>query len=169
MAIRIALHHTTRYRYDREVKLSPHQVRLRPAPHSRTPILAYSLSVDPPDHFVNWQQDPFGNYIGRFVFPNPTRSLSFTVDLVADLTVINPFDFFIEEDAEHFPFRYAELLRAELAPYLQVDAPGPLVMDWIARFQRDLPAGTPARQITTTDYLVALNQRLQRDIAYLVR
>ena len=95
MAIRVALHHTTTYQYDRPVELSPHQVRLRPAAHSRTPILSYSLTVEPTKHFINWQQDPYGNYIGRFVFPEPTQRLSFTVDLVADLTVINPFDFFV--------------------------------------------------------------------------
>ena len=95
MSIRVALHHQTRYRYDRDVSLSPHEVRLRPAPHCRTPILSYSLNVKPAEHFINWQQDIFGNYIGRFVFPEKTRELEITVDLVADMTVINPFDFFI--------------------------------------------------------------------------
>ena len=84
MAIRIALHHKTSYRYDRPVNLSPHEVRLRPAPHARTPVLSYSLSVLPQEHFINWQQDPYGNYIGRFVFPEKSDTLEFTVDLVAD-------------------------------------------------------------------------------------
>jgi hypothetical protein len=105
MAIRIALHHKTSYRYDRLVSLSPHEVRLRPAPHARTPILSYSLTVLPQDHFINWQQDPYGNYIGRFVFPEKSDTLEFTVDLVADMTVINPFDFFVEKYAESFPLR----------------------------------------------------------------
>ena len=165
MAIRVALHHTTSYRYDRLVNLSPHQVRLRPAPHARTPILSYSLTVAPANHFVNWQQDPYGNYIGRYVFQEPTRALNFTVDLIADLTVINPFDFFVEKDAEHFPFTYDNQLRQELTPYLQTDEAGPLLGDWLARFRRHL-AGQP---MATTDFLVMLNQRLQADIGYLVR
>jgi transglutaminase-like putative cysteine protease len=121
MGIRVALHHTTSYKYDRMVALSPHEVRLRPAPHSRTPVLSYSLSVVPTSHFINWQQDPYGNYVARFVFSERTRELSFTVDLVADMTVINPFDFFIEQYAENFPFRYTPQLQQELAPYTQPD------------------------------------------------
>ena len=104
MAIRVALHHKTSYQFDRLVSLSPHEVRLRPAAHARTPVLAYSLTVNPEKHFVNWQQDPYGNYIARFVFPEKVRALDFTVDLVADMTVINPFDFFVEKYAENFPF-----------------------------------------------------------------
>ena len=165
MAIRVALHHKTSYHYDRPVNLTPHQVRLRPAPHARTPILAYSLTVEPADHFLNWQQDPYANYIGRFVFPNPTKVLTFTVDLIADLTVINPFDFFVEKEAEHFPFHYEEQLKHELSPYLQPDAAQPLLADWLKRFKQDL--GT--KPMPTTDFLVFINQRLQHDIAYLVR
>ena len=165
MAIRVALLHKTIYRYDRPVMLSPHQVRLRPAPHSRTPILSYSLTVEPAQHFINWQQDPYGNYIGRFVFPEPTRTLSFTVDLTADLTVVNPFDFFVEKDAEHFPFSYERQLAYELSPYLQPEEATPLVADWLARFRHTL-AGKP---MVITDFLVAINRRLQADIAYLVR
>lgn len=97
MAIRVALQHVTRYKYDRFVSLSPHEVRLRPAPHARTPILSYSLSVAPEEHFVNWQQDPYGNFSARYVFPKEANELTFTVALVADMTVINPFDFFVED------------------------------------------------------------------------
>ena len=145
MGIRVALHHITSYRYDRLVALSPHEVRLRPAPHSRTPVLSYSLSVLPTSHFINWQQDPNGNFVARFVFPETTRELSFTVDLVADMTVINPFDFFIEQFAENFPFRYTGQLQAELASYTQPEPAGPLVLEWVARVRRDLmvaPIGT---------------------------
>jgi uncharacterized protein (DUF2126 family)/transglutaminase-like putative cysteine protease len=165
MAIRVALHHKTNYKYDRPVNLSPHQVRLRPAPHSRTPILAYSLKTQPDEHFINWQQDAYGNYIGRFVFPKPTRELSFTVDLIADLTVINPFDFFVEEHAEHFPFQYEKLLCQELAPYLQAEPAQRLLNEWIQRFRDVLKD----QHLAITDFLVLVNQRLQQDISYLVR
>lgn len=165
MAIRVALHHKTSYRYDRPVILTPHEVRLRPAPHARTPILSYSLTTEPAKHFINWQQDPYGNYIGRFVFPEPTRELSFTVDLVADMTVINPFDFFVEEYANAFPFDYADQLKYELAPYLMPLPAGPLLTSWIAKMKREeLTEG-----LLTQDFLVNLNRRLQKDIAYLVR
>ena len=104
MTIRIALHHKTHYRFDRLVGIAPHEIRLRPAPHCRTPILSYSLHVVPDKHFINWQQDAYGNYIARLMFPDRARELSITVDLVADMTVINPFDFFVEPYAEIFPF-----------------------------------------------------------------
>ncbi len=165
MAIRVALHHKTSYHYDRPVSLSPHEVRLRPAPHARTPILSYSLSVLPEQHFINWQQDPYGNYIGRFVFPEQTERLEFTVDLVADMTVINPFDFFVEKYAEHFPFSYPEQLRTELGAYLQTETPGPMQTAWVEEAKRTILA----QKIATNDFLVALNQRLQGDIGYLLR
>jgi uncharacterized protein (DUF2126 family)/transglutaminase-like putative cysteine protease len=165
MAIRVALHHKTSYHYDRLVTLSPHEVRLRPAPHARTPILSYSLSVTPTDHFINWQQDPYGNYIGRFVFQEKADVLEFTVDLVADMTVINPFDFFVEKYAEHFPFAYPEQLTIELGAYLQTEKPGPLLTKWVAEARRDLVS----KNLATNDFLVAINQRLQGDIGYLLR
>ena len=165
MAIRVALHHKTSYRYDRRVNLSPHEVRLRPAAHARTPILAYSLTVTPKQHFINWQQDPYGNYIARFVFPEPSDELEFTVDLVADMTVINPFDFFVEKYAEQFPFAYPQQLRDELAAYLQALPAAPLQTAWIAAARGAL-LGSP---MGIADFLVAINQRLQQNIAYLVR
>ncbi|MDB5868188.1 MAG: transglutaminase, N-terminal domain protein, partial [Polaromonas sp.] len=165
MAIRVALHHKTSYHYDRLVALSPHEVRLRPAPHARTPILSYSLSVQPEQHFINWQQDPYGNYIGRFVFPEKADRLEFTVDLIADMTVINPFDFFVEKYAEFFPFSYPVQLGAELGAYLKSDAPGPLLTEWVEAARRDILA----EKMVTNDFLVAINQRLQGDIAYLLR
>ncbi|MES3021325.1 MAG: transglutaminase family protein [Pseudomonadota bacterium] len=165
MAIRVALHHKTSYHYDRLVTLSPHEVRLRPAPHARTPILSYSLTVAPEEHFINWQQDPYGNYIGRFVFQELTKVLEFTVDLVADMTVINPFDFFVEKYAEYFPFSYPAQLNAELGPYLKSETPGPLLAEWVAAARRDLLSAP----MNTNNFLVAINQRLQHDIAYLLR
>jgi uncharacterized protein (DUF2126 family)/transglutaminase-like putative cysteine protease len=165
MAIRVALHHKTTYRYDRLVGLSPHEVRLRPAAHARTPILSYSLKVTPEQHFINWQQDPYGNYIGRFVFPEKSGVLEFTVDLVADMTVINPFDFFVEPYAEHFPFKYTDQLLHELSPYLKTEPAGDLLKLWIVKAKLELLK----EKIITADFLVALNQRLQKDIGYLVR
>ena len=165
MAIRVALHHKTSYHYDRLVFLSPHEVRLRPAPHARTPILAYSLTVVPADHFINWQQDPYGNYIGRYVFPEKSDKLEFTVDLIADMTVINPFDFFVEKYAEFFPFSYPVQLAAELSPYLKTEKPGELLVEWVAAARRDILK----KNLATNDFLVTINQRLQGDIAYLLR
>src|SRR5438552_14823337 len=106
MAIRVALHHKTEYCYDRPVALLPQVVRLRPAPHCRTPVTAYSLKIKPQDHYLNWQQDPYSNYLARLVFTKPTRAFQVEVDLVAELTALNPFEFFIETAAEKYPFKY---------------------------------------------------------------
>jgi uncharacterized protein (DUF2126 family)/transglutaminase-like putative cysteine protease len=161
MSIHVALSHKTRYRYDRRVSVSPHIVRLRPAPHSRTPILSYSLKLAPPEHFINWQQDPHGNYLARLLFPNQTRELSIEVDLVAEMAVFNPFDFFVDPSAEAFPFEYASSLGKELAPFLEVGARGPRLMDYLGTIGRE--------KSRTIDFLVDLNRRLSKDVAYLIR
>src|ERR1700726_4563399 len=131
MSIRVALNHKPSYRYTKPVWLSPQVVRLRPAPHCRTPILSYSLKIIPADHFINWQQDPYSNLLARLVFPQKTRDFSVEVDLVADMTVINPFDFFLEKYAEESPFEYDRVLRRELAPYLRKRRAGPLLQSLI--------------------------------------
>lgn len=173
MSIKVALEHRTSYTFDRGVHVYPHVVRLRPAPHSRTPIEAYSLRVEPADHFINWQQDAFGNFLARLVFPNPTQQLTITVGLIADLKVINPFDFFIEDWAEIWPpasgLIYPKALAEDLKPYLrpvEEDAegsgPGELARAWVEKFS--VPEGT-----RTIDFLVALNHAVNADVAYSLR
>ena len=164
MSIHVALHHVTEYRYDRPIQLCPQVVRLRPAPHSRSRILSYSLRVEPELHFINWQQDPFANYQARLVFPDKTTRFKVTVDLVAEMAVYNPFDFFLEPSAETVPLTYAPELREELAPYL-VCAPE---LEKAPLFQKYL-TGIDRSEQRTIDFLVGLNQKLQGDIRYLIR
>ena len=165
MSIHVALNHVTHYRYDRLVGLSPQIVRLRPAPHCRTRILSYSMTVEPAEHFINWQQDAFSNYLARLVFPQPTAEFKVTVDLVAEMSVYNPFDFFLEPEAEVFPFGYDEGLQRELQPYLVPDAS---TLGRCPNFQAFLASIDRSEQ-RTIDFLVGLNQRLQHDIRYLIR
>jgi uncharacterized protein (DUF2126 family) len=161
MSIHVALNHVTHYRYDRPIHLGPQVVRLRPAPHSRTRILSYSMRVEPATHFINWQQDPQSNYLARLVFPDKTTSFRIEVDLVAEMSVLNPFDFFLEPSAEHFPFDYDPSLAHELAPYR-------LKGELTPAFEKYL-AGISREKMQTTNFLVALNQKLQKDIGYLIR
>src|ERR1700688_2724449 len=119
MGIRVALNHRTCYRYSKPVWLSPHVVRLRPAPHCRTTVVSYSLRVKPEKHFINWQQDPYNNRLARLVFPEKASEFSVEVDLIAELSVINPFDFFLDKYAETYPFAYDRILSRELIPYLE--------------------------------------------------
>jgi uncharacterized protein (DUF2126 family)/transglutaminase-like putative cysteine protease len=162
MSIHCALHHRTSYRYPKAVGMGPQIVRLRPAPHNRTPILAYSLKISPQPHFLNWQQDPQGNFLARIVFPEPVRHFDIEVDLVADLTSINPFDFFLDEEATTVPFTYAAWQAEELAPFRRRDEAGPLLKGLIAE-----AAPKPGEQ--TNDYLVRVNQLISTRIGYLIR
>ncbi len=161
MTISAAIHHITHYKYDRPVVLEPQIVRLRPAPHCRTKILAYALKVSPAEHFVNWQQDPHGNWQARFVFPERVPEFKVEVDLTAELAVVNPFDFFIEPYAEQFPYSYEPELKAQLAPYLDTEPLGPKLNAYIA----SLPKGP----IRTVDFLVDLNAGLQKAVRYVIR
>lgn len=161
MALKVVISHKTKYIYDRKVSLSPHTFRLRPAPHSRTPIEAYSIKITPEEQFFNWQQDPFGNYQARLVFPEKTKELSVEVEIIADLKVINPFDFFIDDYAKEFPFKYEKSLLKELKPYLEKKpARGPMA-EWMETIDR-----TPC---VTNDFLVALNQKVNQHLKYNLR
>ncbi|WP_375455316.1 DUF2126 domain-containing protein [uncultured Methylobacterium sp.] len=161
MSIKAALHHVTHYTYDRPIALGPQVIRLRPAPHTRTRIPSYTLKVTPENHFVNWQQDPNGNWLARLVFPEKSAELKIEVDLTADMSVINPFDFFVEDYAQTRPFAYAPDLTAELAPYRVLDdAHGPEIDDFLTR----LPS-----EPNTVLFLVALNGQIAREVAYGVR
>ncbi len=161
MSIHAALNHVTHYKYDRLVNLGPQVIRLRPAPHCRSKIISYSLKIEPADHYINWQQDPFANYQGRLVFEKKTREFKVTVDLVVEMAVYNPFDFFLEPSAEKFPFKYENLLKQELAPYLAADHLTKRLKAFLARIDR-----TKRRSI---DFLVDVNQLVHQNISYLIR
>ena len=161
MSITASLTHLSHYRYDRPVTLGPQTIRLRPAPHSRTRVISHSLRVTPSDHFVNHQQDIYGNWLARFVFPEPVDELKIEVDLVADMTVYNPFDFFVEDTAESWPFAYPAEIQPDLGLYLRPDPLGPALNAFLAAIPR-----TPQR---TVDFVVGLNARLAREIGYIIR
>ena len=161
MAISAAITHVTRYAYDHPISIGPQTIRLRPAPHCRTPVTAYSLKVEPAEHFLNWQQDPFGNWVARLVFPKKASELKITVDLAVALDVFNPFDFFVEDYATAFPFRYEPELAKELAPYLEIEPAGPKLQAFLGDLPKD-PMGT-------ADFLVALNTRIAQAITYGIR
>ncbi len=172
MSIKAALFHRTRYDYDRHVQLYPQVVRLRPAPHARTEILSYSLKVKPENHFINWQQDPFGNFQARLVFPEKTDHFEVAIDLVANMEAINPFDFFLDEEAFYVPFKYPTALEEDLDPYLQPIDGGPKFRElakWVKSRWQETAGAKEDDRLRTIDFLVDVNQRLSRDIAYTVR
>jgi uncharacterized protein (DUF2126 family)/transglutaminase-like putative cysteine protease len=161
MSIHVALSHVTHYRYAKPVNLGPHVVRLRPAAHCRTPILSYSFKITPENHFINWQQDPQGNFQARLVFPEKTDELKVEVELTADMSTINPFDFFLEESAKEFPFTYDAIMAHELKPYLELEALGPRL--------RSLLAKIPRTKRNTIDFMVDVNGLVNNEVAYTVR
>lgn len=161
MTLHVKLLHQTRYDYEKRVTLSPQLIRLRPAPHARTPVLGYSLRISPEPHFVNWQQDPFGNWQARVVFPEPVDHFEVTVDLTADMAVVNPFDFFVAPEAEVLPWRYDPELAAELGPYLKPEKADPLLADFIKGLDLSEPG--------TVNRLVAINRQIMEAVKYLIR
>jgi uncharacterized protein (DUF2126 family) len=165
MSVHATITHRTSYKYDRPVTLSPQTIRLRPAPHTRTPILSYSLNVSPKPHFLNWQQDPQGNFLARVVFPERVTSFEVVVDLVADMATINPFDFFLEPEAETYPFAYDEVLAEELAPFRVLNNPGPLLAALIAQARQALEG----QEMRTANALVLINHMIHERVAYVVR
>lgn len=161
MSITASIYHLTHYKYDRPVTLGPQSIRLRPAPHSRTRVISHSLTVSPSAHFVNHQQDPYGNWLARFVFPEPVREFKIEVDLVADMSVYNPFDFFVEDSAKTFPLRYDDDIAPDLSIYLRTAPVGPLLQRFLA--------SVPRSPMVTIDFLVMLNSRLANEINYEIR
>lgn len=162
MSIKASIYHLTHYMYDKPVRLGPQIIRLKPAAHSRTKVISHSLKVTPSNHFVNLQQDPYGNYLARFVFPDPVTEFKIEVDLVADMTVYNPFDFFVEEDAMKWPFSYPPELVEDLSIYMTPEPPEPALVDYLKTF--DMSPGQP-----TVDMVVGINARLQQAIGYVIR
>jgi len=162
MAIIVAIRHNTSYHYDRFINMGAHVIRLKPAPHSRTKIHSYSLNIEPKEHFINWQQDSFGNYLARVVMHDKVREFKVEVEVVAEMTVINPFDFFVEEYAEKFPFQYETQEVKELAPYFEIVENGPLLTEWIRKVER-------FKGLNIVDFLVAVNRELYNEIEYTVR
>jgi len=161
MTLHVALTHRTAYQYDRVIGMAPQVIRLRPAPHCRTPILSYSLKIEPKDHWINWQQDPFANYCARIVIPEKCKQFVVTVDLLADMAVINPFDFFVAEEAKDWPFAYEPELKGELTPYLQPLPAGPRLKAFLASLPRD--------KMVTIDFLCDLNRKLHAEVSYCIR
>lgn len=161
MALKVLLSHKTHYKYDRFISLSPHTIRLRPAPHSRTPIESYSLKITPKEHFINWQQDPFGNYLARIVFPNKVEEFGVEVEVLANLVTINPFDFFVDESAKDYGFKYSAELQKELIPYLEITDKGRKLKKFLSTLD------TKPRPII--DFLVYLNGEIYKHLNYTIR
>ncbi len=162
MGIQIAIRHRTKYTYDKAVKFWPQIVRLRPAPHSRTKILGYSMNISPGDHFINWMQDPFGNYQARIAFTDLVKEFVVDVEVLADMVTINPFDFFLDEYAEKFPFVYDDMLSKELKPYLEESESGKLLDELYLECRQ-------YEGKNTVDFLVAVNQHVYGKLNYTIR
>ena len=155
MGIQVALNHRTRYRYEKAVSLGPQIIQLRPAPHCRTPILSYSLNVTPSEHFLSWQRDPSSNRQARLLFPKKTSEFLVEVNLVADLSPINPFEFLLDPEVERYPFQYTQDLARDLYTYLLVERPGLPLQTFLESCR--------AEKIGTIDFLLFLNRKVRRN------
>ncbi len=111
-------------------------------------------------HFVNWQQDPQGNHVARLTFPEKVKELRLEVDLVAETAVYDPFDFFLEPQANTYPFAYADWQQSELQPFLRREPTAPCFAAYLQGIE-----SAPR----TVDFLVALNQKVHRDVGYVIR
>jgi len=165
MSLLVSLHHRTGYRYDRPVALGPHEIRLKPAPACRTPVTSYALSVQPAQHTMSWYYDAAGNPVARVLFLEKIRELEFEVELIADLTPVNPFDFLVEPDAERFPFHYPDVARPDLAPFLAPAENGERLQRWLTGFQSSKTSDSHG----TIELLTRINQQLSQDVAYVTR
>ncbi|MDY7024189.1 MAG: transglutaminase N-terminal domain-containing protein, partial [Cyanobacteriota bacterium] len=161
MSVKVSLNHRTNYQYNRPILLGPQTIRLRPAPHCRTPIQSYSLQIHPQNHTITWHQDLYGNFLARINFPQPTDIFKIEVNLIADLQPFNPFDFLIENYAERYPFNYEPQLHKELSPLLEIVESGDILNSWIETNKQE--------NIYTTQFLTTVNQKLSQDINYNIR
>ena len=161
MGIITALNHITHYKYDSQITLHPQTIRLKPAPHSRSLIKSYSLNIFPQEHFINWQQDPFGNYLARIIFLKKTEEFKVEVDLITEIQVFNPFDFFINEEVKKYPFKYEESLKEELLPYIEVKESGPFLKKFLSEL--------PLKKEAVLDFIIDCNQKLSKHITYAIR
>jgi transglutaminase-like putative cysteine protease len=156
-----AVEHCMRYRFDRLVSLTPHLIRLHPASHCRIPIRAYSLQVEPLGHSIDWQRDAFGNHVARLIFERPLAGFTINIALMVELVASGPFDSSIERSSRHYPFEYGTRLRADLAPYLQIEESSPLLNAWLEKMGR--------QHCSIVDFLAGVNRRVQNDINYRIR
>jgi transglutaminase-like putative cysteine protease len=161
MSIKVSFHHQLHYRYNRSIILGPQTLGLRPAPHCKTPIQSYSLKIEPQNHTMTWQQDPYGNFLARINFIEKTDFFNIDVDLIAQLQPINPFNFVMEIYSSQYPFRYEPQLEKELIPFLEITESGPQLQAWVTQHQQ--------HNIYTPTFLTTINQQLAQEIQYTVR
>jgi len=165
MSTLVSLQHGTRYQFDRAVTLGPHEIRMKPVPACRTPVSSYSLAVRPARHMMHWHHDAAGNPVARILFQDRFSELEIDVALTADLASLNPFDFLVAPGAERYPPAYPDAERPDLQPYFAALESGERLQGWLA----DIHAAVNRDSCGTVDLLVAINERVKRDITYVTR